>query len=538
MNLLYIFCFLILLFTGHSLSYPLCTNSSISIFSFVSLCVLFCSSVDESMCFDGKNAIFGTAIAPQPIKGLCLEKVGHGSYINMIPDPNVSNRVFVSNQEGKIWLVTMPEAESTEILKMDESKPFLDLTNQVLLDPESGLMGIACHPNFGRNGRFFVSFVCDKLRHEGCQGRCSCNTDVNCNPSKILPENGIEPCRYHYVVAEYTANGTASERYLEKSANAVEVRRIFTMGLQYTGAHAGQILFGPADGHLYLITGDGSQGLHSANLAQNKRSLLGKILRIDIDNMLGLYGNYSIPNDNPYTSDNELAPEVWALGFKNPWRCSFDSKRPSYFMCGDAGQDGYEEVDIVTKGGNYGWPIYEGPYVLHPPNTSSSSATSTFIFPVSGYNHSAVDNNSGSASIIGGYFYRSMTDPCLYGRYLFSDVYQIAIWAATEVPTNSGNFTAESIPFSCASDSPIKCSPKAGSDLPDLGYIYSLAEDNLKDVYILTSTGVYRVTNPSRCSYQRGAIFSSAPASIKAAPILSFLSFSFFFLTLICAVKS
>lgn len=123
-------------------------------------------------------------------------------------------------------------------------------------------------------------------------------------------------------------------------------------------------------------------------------------------------------------------------------------------------------------------------------------------------------------------------------RYLFSDVYQIAIWAATEVPTNSGNFTAESIPFSCASDSPIKCSPKAGSDLPDLGYIYSLAEDNLKDVYILTSTGVYRVTNPSRCSYQRGAIFSSAPASIKAAPILSFLSFSFFFLTLICAVKS
>lgn len=79
-------------------------------------------------------------------------------------------------------------------------------------------------------------------------------------------------------------------------------------------------------------------------------------------------------------------------------------------------KDGYEEVDIVTKGGNYGWPIYEGPYVLHPPNTSSSSATSTFIFPVSGYNHSAVDNNSGSASIIGGYFYRPMTDPCLYGR--------------------------------------------------------------------------------------------------------------------------
>ncbi|KAL8091547.1 hypothetical protein AgCh_033974 [Apium graveolens] len=380
------------------------------------------SSADEYTCFDGKNAIYGIARAPQSIKGLCLEKVGHGSYINMIPHPDNSNRVFVSNLKGKIWLSTIPQVGSKEILKMDELKPFLDLTNQVLLDPESGLMGITFHPNFEQNGRFFVSYICDKLRHEGCQGRCSCNTDIYCDPSKILPNNGIKPCQYHYVVAEFTANGSASKPYLAKTAYAVEVRRIFTMGLQYTGGHAGQILFGPADGYLYLMTGDGSQGVHSSNLAQNKRSLLGKILRVDIDNMpsddevekLSLYGNYTIPTDNPYKSDNELAPEVWALGFKNPWRCSFDTERPSYFMCGDAGQDNYEEVDIVTKGGNYGWSIYEGPYVSHPANSSSSA--STFIFPVSGYNHSAEDRNSGSASIIGGYFYRSMTDPCMYGR--------------------------------------------------------------------------------------------------------------------------
>lgn len=172
------------------------------------------SSADESMCFDGKKAIFRTAGAPRPIKGLCLEKVGHGSYINMIPHPDESNRVFVSNQKGKIWLVTVPEVGSKEILKTDESKPFLDLTNQVLLDPESGLMGITFHPNFKQNGRFFVSYNCDKLQHEGCQGRCSCNTDLNCDPSRILPNNGIEPCRYHYVVAEFTGNGTASKPYL------------------------------------------------------------------------------------------------------------------------------------------------------------------------------------------------------------------------------------------------------------------------------------------------------------------------------------
>lgn len=147
----------------------------------------------------------------------------------MIPHPDQSNRVFVCNQEGKIWLVTIPEVGSKEILKMDESKPFLDLTNQVLLDRESGLMGITFHPNFERNGRFFVSYNCDKLQHERCQGRCSCNTDLNCDPSKILPNNGIEPCRYHYVVAEFTANGTASKPYLVHMHLRLLQRKILTI---------------------------------------------------------------------------------------------------------------------------------------------------------------------------------------------------------------------------------------------------------------------------------------------------------------------
>lgn len=95
---------------------------------------------------------------------------------------------------------------------------------------------------------------------------------------------------------------------------------------------------------------------------------------------------------------------------------------------------------------------------------------------------------------------------------------------------NSGNFTTESIIFSCANDSPIQCNLRTGSALPDLGYIFSLAEDNLKDLYILTSTGVYRVARPNRCNYQCEAIFSSVPSSIKAAPLLSFLLFSLFFM--------
>ncbi|KAJ0700480.1 putative oxidoreductase [Helianthus annuus] len=154
-------------------------------------------------------------------------------------------------------------------------------------------------------------------------------------------------------------------------ASPVEVRRIFTMGLP--SHHAGQILFGPNYMYLYFMMGDGGGGdLYNfaqnksllANFAQNK-SLLAKIMRFDVNDIpsesevtrLRLWGNYSIPSDNPYIEDKDLKPEIWALGLQNPWRCSFDSERPSYFMCGDVGQNDYEEMDIITKNGNYGWRI-------------------------------------------------------------------------------------------------------------------------------------------------------------------------------------
>lgn len=152
------------------------------------------------------------------------------------------------------------------------------------------------------------------------------------------------------------------------------------MGLPFTSHHAGQILFGP-DGYLYFMMGDGGGGADPYNFSQNKKSLLGKIMRLDVDNIpsgytlafvyvvakfvtchsiigmffvvyqdpqmssgaseiskMGLWGNYSIPKDNPFREDKELEPEIWAIGLRNPWRCSFDSSRPSYFMCADVGQ--------------------------------------------------------------------------------------------------------------------------------------------------------------------------------------------------------
>lgn len=169
------------------------------------------SSDNKSMCFDGEPITLTESETPESPKGLCFEKIANGSYLNMAAHPDGSNRVFLSNQEGKIWLATVPEVGSGGTLELDESNPFLDITDEVHFDSEFGLMGIAFHPDFARNGRFFVSFNCDKVTSAQCSGRCSCNLDAGCDPSMLGPDNGAQPCQYHSVIAEYTANGTSSQ---------------------------------------------------------------------------------------------------------------------------------------------------------------------------------------------------------------------------------------------------------------------------------------------------------------------------------------
>ncbi|KAL8250455.1 hypothetical protein R6Q59_034148 [Mikania micrantha] len=471
-------------------------------------------SVNDSICFNGEKVSpnITTNSTKSTPTGMCLEKIGNGSYLDMVPHTDGSNRAYFSNQKGQIWLATIPEIGSGRGLVLDESNPFLDLTDEVHFDTLFGLMSIALHPNFAQNGRFFASFNCDKTQTPSCAGRCACNSDVNCDPSKLTSDTAAQPCQYQTVVAEYTVNGTASSRAsVIPTVSPVEVRRIFTMGLPSSAHHAGQILFGPNDGYLYLMMGDGDTG-DPYNFAQNKKSLLGKIMRFDVDTVpseseissLGLWGNYSIPRDNPYVEDKDLLPEIWALGVMNPWRCSFDSERPSYFICGDVGQNSYEEVNIITKNGNYGWRVYEGTSVYTPeetPGGNTSMSSINPIFPVMGYKHTDLNKNEGSAAITGGFFYRSTTDPCLYGSYLFGDLYAHNMWAGVETPENSGTFTMTNITFSCAKDSPVPCDLVPGSEVPALGYLFSFAQDNNKDVYLLSSSGVYRIVPPSRCGY-------------------------------------
>lgn len=165
---------------------------------------------EDAVCFNGESVSFSLVEASPPA-GLCLEKIGNGAYVSLVSHPDGSNRAFVSNQQGKIWLATVPDEGSNGVLEINESEPFLDITDQVLFDTEFGLMSMSFHPNFVNNGRFFLSFNCDKIKHPGCSGRCSCNTDVNCDPSKLSADNGVQPCQYHSVVAEFTVNGTAPE---------------------------------------------------------------------------------------------------------------------------------------------------------------------------------------------------------------------------------------------------------------------------------------------------------------------------------------
>ncbi|KAL8226593.1 hypothetical protein R6Q57_016425 [Mikania cordata] len=507
--------------------------------------LLLCNPSSSSSPPAASNMTSGSN-APQPPSGLCLEKLGNSSYLYMVPHPDGSNRVFVCNQQGKIWLAMVPEVGSSQSLKIDESDPFLDLSDQVQFATEMGLMSIAVHPNFTKNGRIFAAFNCDKFQQPGCEGRCSCNTDVGCDPSKVDSLQESYPCQFHVVIAEFSANGTTVSSKLSRKpghATWVEVRRIFTMGLPFEAYHAGQILFGPADGYLYFMIGDGSHVADPYNFAQNKKSLLGKILRLDVDtipsaeeiNRLGLWGNYSIPKDNPYTIDKELEPEIWALGFSNPWRCSFDSQRPSLFVCGDVGKDQYEEINLIKKGGNYGWRVYEGFNLTHPSYAAggyTQPASITAIFPVAGYKHENVDGGKGPVSVVGGYFYRATADQCLNGRYIYTDLYSYDIWTAIEAPKNSENFTSFTVPFGCAHDSPMECRFKPGvHNGPDMGYVLSLSEDNNKDVYLLTSTGVYRIAAPSRCNYHCSTErFSRVPSSgslLKAASLVTcFVSFT------------
>ncbi len=287
-----------------------------------------------------------------------------------------SNRIFVVEQRGVISVFEDDHASSTKKTFLDVSGPVDDAGN------EEGLLGLAFHPDYQNNGYFYVNYTINNpSRSRISRFQVSPN-----NPDQALRESEL-------VLLEYDQ--------------------------PYDNHNGGQVSFGP-DGYLYIAVGDGGAGGDPQDHGQNRKTLLGSILRIDVDRPEN-GKNYGIPNDNPFVNTNEgLEEEIYAYGLRNPWRFSFDPETQQLWT-GDVGQNMYEEVDIIEKGGNYGWNITEGFHCFEPRNNCD---TAEVILPVWEYDHS-----QGDVSITGGFVYRGPTLSELTGKYIFADYASGRIWA-------------------------------------------------------------------------------------------------------------
>jgi uncharacterized repeat protein (TIGR01451 family) len=279
-----------------------------------------------------------------------------------------SKRLFVIEQPGQIKIL-----QNGQVL----SVPFIDIRSKVSYGGERGLLGLAFHPGYKTNGYFYVDYT------------------------------------------RLSDGATVIERYqVSSNPNVASMASAYTLLVipqPYSNHNGGNLAFGP-DGKLYIGMGDGGSGGDPQNNAQNINSLLGKILRIDVDSA----APYGIPADNPFVG-KAGADEIWAYGVRNPWRYSFD-RQTGDMLIGDVGQNLWEEIDYQPAGVgglNYGWRCYEGmhTYNLNPP------CSGVLTFPIAEYDHSE------GQSITGGYVYRGKRFPSMLGTYFYADFAQGKIWA-------------------------------------------------------------------------------------------------------------
>jgi glucose/arabinose dehydrogenase len=218
---------------------------------------------------------------------------------------------------------------------------------------------------------------------------------------------------------------------------------LLTIDKPFPNHDGGLLKFGPDDGYLYLGTGDGGAGDDPGNRAQNPKELLGKMLRIDINHRdAGLA--YAIPKDNPFVGNPDYRPEIWTIGMRNPWRYSFDRKTHELYA-GDVGQDHWEEIDLITKGGNYGWRVIEATHQnIKYPDAVILPAVPAAISPIFEYPHPTPPPGKpfGAACIIGGYVYRGAAIPELQGQYVFAD-YSMS-WLGT-IKVENGKVSSKNI---------------------------------------------------------------------------------------------
>lgn len=317
------------------------------------------------------------ASGPLPAVQLQMVAQGFNRPLALVPLPDDTGRLLVVEQPGVIRVLVNGQVSET---------PFLDIRDRVnSRSNEQGLLGLALHPQFARNGLFFVNYI-------DAQG-------------------GTVIARFALAVGDPTRADPASEQI------------ILQVEQPYANHNGGGLAFGP-DGYLYIGLGDGGSRNDPLDAGQRLDTLLGKFLRLDVSAAMP----YAIPTDNPFVNVAGARPEIWAYGIRNPWGFAFDPLTGDLWFA-DVGQNQREEINRQPAGQaglNYGWRYFEGDqaYLGQPP------AGQTFVPPVAAYGRDE------GCSVTGGLLYRGAAIPALFGRYLFSDYCTGTLWALT--PGNQG----------------------------------------------------------------------------------------------------
>lgn len=329
-----------------------------------------------------------------------------------------SNRVFVASQLGRVF--AFPDDQ-----QVARAELFFDLHEQVTYkdnENEEGFLGMAFHPRFKENGQFFVCYTTTDTPHVSVVSRFSVSAD---NP-------------------DHAARNTEQE--------------LLRISQPFWNHNGGTLAFGP-DGYLYIALGDGGSANDPHGNGQNLQTWLGAILRIDVDRQ-DQGKHYAVPTDNPFVDRADARPEIWAYGLRNVWRMSFDRQTGACWAA-DVGQDIWEEINIIRRGGNYGWNLREA---MHRFRADGAPPRSDLIDPVWEYHHDV------GKSVTGGHVYRGRRLPQLVGHYLYADYVTGRIWA---------------LKYDEQSSRVLANRPIAGNIQP----VMSFGEDEQGEVYFMTTSG-------------------------------------------------
>jgi glucose/arabinose dehydrogenase len=324
--------------------------------------------------------------SPQAIPAVVLEPMPG-------PLPNITvvthagdDRLFIVGQRGQIWIVEDGAVRTT---------PFLDIGTLIVCCGEQGLLGLAFHPDYEENGFFFVNYT--ELDGDTVIARYRVRTD---DPNRADPFSGVP---------------------------------LLNFDQPFVNHNGGELQFGP-DGYLYIATGDGGSGNDPMCNAQRDDTLLGKILRLDVDQNVDTPPYHGIPSSNPFAGAGDPADKFWVKGLRNPWRFSFDRVTRDLYI-GDVGQGEIEEIDFQPAGSpggeNYGWKMMEGPScgggaTGNCPAGTVSCNDPSLVPPILWYDHSL------GCSVTGGYVYRGGRIPNLYGSYIYGDYCSGRLWSGTK----------------------------------------------------------------------------------------------------------